>query len=362
MEIRRMLAGANHYYQGCEILRRVGAEAKEQGWETVCVVGGANALKAAWTPVREGLQAHGVGYVLRQFGGFCTAGEIDDLARCAAEYRCDAIIGVGGGKALDLSKAAAALLKRPVLTVPTSAATCAAFAPLSIVYNEQGQQAESRFHSTEVAAVFVDLTVIARAPARLMAAGMADALAKSCEYSSAFPELRYGDIDTAKYCGYRLAQAGDEVLLSCGAQAYDDVLAQRVTPALEDAVFASIANIGVVSGMCGYTNKPGGRFAIAHGFNEIIRGRWEKDPRRWLHGELVAVGILAQMHVNNRPDRDIQQVRQFYRSIHVPASLTDLGMALSPEDFARFQREIADNTSMGRDFVPRIYEAVASVR
>ena len=131
---------------------------------------------------------------------------------------------------------------------------------------------------------------------------------------------------------------------------------------MEDAVFATIAVIGVVSGMCGYTNKPGGRFAIAHGFNEVIRGRWEKDPRRFLHGELVAVGILAQLYLNGMEESYIASVREFYRSIHVPTTLTELGLCLDDVQLTRFQDEIIGNSSIGSTHGDEIRRAIQQVR
>ena len=301
MEIRRMLAGANHYYQGTDILEKVGEEAAKNQWKRVLVLGGNRALQAAWLQVESGLTRFNITYTLNSYSGFNTAEDISSFVQLYEKESCDGIIGIGGGKIMDLAKAIAALAGAPVFTVPTSAATCAAYAPLSVIYNESGRQEGIRFHNDEVDGVFVDLRVIANAPARLLAAGMADAMAKTCEYSSTHAALRYGEIDTAKYCGYCLAKSADEILLNCGVKAYQAVEKKKITDELEDAVFASIAVIGVVSGLGGYTNKPGGRFAIAHGFNEVIRGRWETDPRKFLHGELVAVGIIAQLYVNGIP-------------------------------------------------------------
>lgn len=362
MEIRRMLAGANHYYQGTDILDKVGEEAQEKGWTRALVLGGRKALSAAWPTVENGLRQRNIQALVQVYEGFNTAEDIDAYAALCAKENCSGIIGIGGGKIMDLAKAAAVIAGRPVFTVPTSAATCAAYAPLSVVYTSAGQQAGIRFHDREVDAVFVDLRIIANAPVRLLAAGMADAMAKTCEYSSTHKQLHYGDIDTAKYCGYCLSRSADEILLQCGAQAYQDVLENKVSPALEDAVFASIAVIGVVSGMCGYTNKPGGRFAIAHGFNEIIRGRWEKDPRKFLHGELVAVGILAQLYVNGLDEGYIAQVREFFRAIHVPCTLTDLGIVLDDRELEIFSGEIIGNSSIGATHGEQIRAAIRRVR
>lgn len=362
MEIRRMLAGANRYYQGTGILGKVGEEACRLHWKKVLLIGGKRALEAAGRIVEESLKNYHISYVLRCYGGFNTAEDIASFAVFHEQEGCDGIIGIGGGKIMDLVKAVAALRSVGVFTVPTSAATCAAYAPLSVVYGEDGRQEGIRFHDDEVNAVFVDLNIIAHAPARFLAAGMADAMAKTCEYSSTHSELHYGDIDTAKYCGYCLAQSADEVLLSSGIQAYKDVLENRVTQELEDAVFATIAVIGVVSGMCGYTNKPGGRFAIAHGFNEVIRGRWEKDPRKFLHGELVAVGILAQMYMNGIQEGKIDAVRSFYRAIHVPVTLRELGLILDDVQLKRFQDEIIENCSIGAAYSSKIRFAIEHVR
>ena len=362
MEIRRMLSGANRYFQGRDILQKVGDEAKRLRWQKVLLIGGQTALSVAGCAVAESLQANQISYVLRSYGGHNTAEDIASFAVCYSQEHCDGIIGIGGGKIMDLVKAVAAQCCTGVITVPTSAATCAAFAPLSVVYNEEGRQVGIRFHEEEVDAVFVDLDIIAAAPARLLAAGMADAMAKTCEYSSTHPSLHYGDIDTAKYCGYCLSRSADEILLSCGTQAYLDVTEGKVTQAVEDAVFATIAVIGVVSGMCGYTNKPGGRFAIAHGFNEVIRGRWEKDPRRFLHGELVAVGILAQLYLNGMEESYIASVREFYRSIHVPTTLTELGLCLDDVQLTRFQDEIIGNSSIGSTHGDEIRRAIQQVR
>ena len=136
----------------------------------------------------------------------------------------------------------------------------------------------------------------------------------------------------------------------------------RITQDLEDAVFASIAVIGVVSGICGYTNKPGGRFAIAHGFNEVIRGRWEKDPRKFLHGELVAVGILAQLYVNGVEEEYIESVREFYRAIHIPCSLSDLGIVLDDRELETFSAEIIGNSCIGATHGDQIRAAIRHVR
>ena len=126
MEIRRMLAGANHYYQGTDILDKVGEEAGEKHWKRALVLGGSKALEAAWPAVENGLRKRNVDAFVQGYGGFNTAEDIDTYAALYAQENCSGIIGIGGGKIMDLAKAVGAAAGAPVFTVPTSAATCAA--------------------------------------------------------------------------------------------------------------------------------------------------------------------------------------------------------------------------------------------
>lgn len=356
-----MCSGAGNYFQGPNILPDCGEELKRKGHHNVCIIGGETALSAALPGLSAGLSRSGIGYSVHSFSGFCTAEEIDAYAALVCQDGSDCVIGVGGGKVMDLVKAAAALLGCAVYTVPTSAATCAAYAALSVVYDREGCQDHTRYHSDEVSGVFVDTQILARAPARLLAAGMADAMAKSCEYSSMRQQLNYGDADISKYLGYSMAKAADEILLTCGPQAYRDNCCGAVSQSLEDTVYICIAATGIISNMGGFSGRTGSRFAIAHGFNEVLRGRYV-GTKAWLHGEIVGVGILAQLHANNMPQAYQQRVRDFYRAIGVPVSLSGLGIDLDDLGFARLQEELVRHSGVSEDNAPRVRDAVAFVR
>lgn len=361
LDKKKMCSGAGNYFQGSGVLRDCGDEIRRKGYRKACILGGEKALDAALPALSDSLRGDGVEFNVHSFSGFCTTEEIDAFTEQSRKEGADCIIGVGGGKAMDLAKAVAALRECAVFTVPTSAATCAAYAALSIVYNQEGCQDHTRYHTDEVNGVFVDMNILAKAPARLLAAGMADAMAKSCEYSSMRSALHYGDVDISKYLGYSMARSADEVLLTCGQQAYQDNCRGIVSQSLEDAVYVCIASTGIISNMGGFCGRTGSRFAIAHGFNEVLRGRYV-NTKDWLHGEIVAVGILAQLHANGMPLAYQERVRAFYRAIGVPVTLEEMGIRLDDAGFAKLQEELVQHSHVSEENAPRVRDAVAFVR
>ena len=114
MEIRRMLAGANHYYQGVDILEKVGEEASKNHWKRVLVLGGNTALQAAWPKVERGLTRFKISYTVHCYSGFNTAADISSFAQIFEQEGCNGIVGIGGGKIMDLAKAVAALVSASV--------------------------------------------------------------------------------------------------------------------------------------------------------------------------------------------------------------------------------------------------------
>ncbi|GAI18570.1 unnamed protein product, partial [marine sediment metagenome] len=60
-----------------------------------------------------------------EFQGECSTKEIERITKLLKKKRIDVVIGCGGGKAIDVAKVAAYNTGLPVITFPTSAATCA---------------------------------------------------------------------------------------------------------------------------------------------------------------------------------------------------------------------------------------------
>src|SRR5690606_25096017 len=105
----------------------------------VLLIHGQQSLDAAspFLPNFDHIQVH-----YEKYHGECSKSEIERMAQIAIDQRCEVIIGLGGGKIMDLAKAAAAKNHMRVVLLPTLASTCAAWTPLSVIYTDNGDYLE----------------------------------------------------------------------------------------------------------------------------------------------------------------------------------------------------------------------------
>ncbi len=87
------------------------------------------------------------------------------------------MLGIGGGKTLDTAKALAHFMNVPVAIAPTIASTDAPCSALSVIYTDEGEFDSYLMLPRNPNMVIVDTQIVAGAPARLLAAGIGDALA-----------------------------------------------------------------------------------------------------------------------------------------------------------------------------------------
>jgi glycerol dehydrogenase len=156
------------------------------------------------------------------------------------------IIAAGGGKALDAGRAAAPDLGLPVVNCPTIASSDAPCSALSVIYTEEGAFQQYRIYGRNPDLVLVDTEVIARSPARLLVAGMGDALATVFEARTCVEghvkNMRGG---ASTRSALALAELCYRTLLEDGAEGRRCVERQVVTPALEHSVIEASGTIQV---------------------------------------------------------------------------------------------------------------------
>lgn len=320
----RAFGSVQRYIQGPDELKNVFEYGKAYGKNFHFVVD-----EGVFKLVRDKVEAiedkQGCAYSFTAFSGECCRENVELLAAAVRKSGCDVVVGAGGGKVLDLAKLVGDEVDIARIIVPTSASSDAPAADWAAVYDANGVHLGGvpTVRSTEL--VLVDSAIIANAPARLFAAGIADALATWYEAEANEKALTKNNIGKG-YARCRAAMAVSkeclDVLLNEGNAAYRAVKAKLLTPAVENVIEANI----LLSGM-GFMNAGiAGAHGLHSGFSVI------KTEKEYLHGEKVAFGLLCQMVMENTPDVEIQKMMEYLDSVELPVTLGQIGIEPSEEN------------------------------
>jgi len=253
---------------------------------------------------------------IASYGADCCDASLAVLERQARDARADFIIGMGGGKALDAAKLVAHRCGLPIATIPTSAATCAAWTALSNVYSDRGAFLYDVGLDRCPDLLLLDYDLIATAPPHTLISGIGDALAKWYEASvssgSSDKAIVVSAVQQARVLRDLLFQKSAAAIADPGGEAWREV------------VDASVLLAGAIGGLGGAQCRTVAAHAVHNGLTHI-------DPdRRTIHGEKVAYGILVQLRLEELCQGSQlaatarQQLLAFYRDLNLPCSLDDL--------------------------------------
>ena len=308
------------YIQGPEALSRLGEHIGPLGrWPLVLLDRG----------LYEGLEkrvldacGHDRMALLVRHGGECSLSEMARIIRAAGERTNDVIVGIGGGKVLDTAKAVAHKLDLPVVVVPTIASSDAPCSALAVIYGDDGTVSHNLFLPRNPDLVLVDTALIARAPSRFLTAGIGDALATyyeadACRRSGAGNCMALRGVDLA----YAIASRCRDEILNFGGQALVENDAGTAGAALERVIEANI----LLSGIGFESGGVASAHAIHNGLCEL------HDVHDYLHGEKVAIGVLAGLLLSGET-AEFDRIRRFCQSVRLPTRLSDIGITDASEE------------------------------
>ena len=313
--VRQLPIAPTRVINGVGALDDLGARVRAHG-ETALVLTGRRGFATCRAAVAGSLERAGVTWQQADLVHDCCEEDLAELIERLRDARV--LVGIGGGKVMDAAKLLGHRRGIPVITVPTAAATCAAWTALSNVYTPDGQWRYGVALPTGPAEVLVDYALLARAPSRLLASGIADTLAKWIESSASVDPA---SADAMTLAALQMARFLYDRLMQIGAAAVAQAASGTLGPELTQAIDLNVQLAGTVGGLGGARCRSVAAHAVCNGLTQV-----ETRRASW-HGEKVGFGILVQLILQGRPLSEIQELLAFYRAIGLPVTLSQLGVA-----------------------------------
>ncbi len=320
--------------RGFHAIEQVGGQIARLGTRPL-MVGGERSLNVVKSRLKSVFKSHSLTAAKASYGKDCSETTLANLQKAVADHQADLIIGVGGGKALDTAKLLAYQCKLPIVTIPTSAATCAAWTALSNIYSEQ----HAFLYDVGLARcpdlLVLDYDLVATAPERTLIAGIGDAIAKWYEAS-----ISSGHSDkTLLIAAVQQARVLRDILFQKSEAALKNPLGSE----WQEVVDASVLMAGVIGGIGGAQCRTVAAHAVHNGLTHLL------ESHHALHGEKVAFGILVQLRLeemvqgNQLAASSRQQLLKFYEQIGLPKTLAELGLGEVSIAQLQYAAEVACN-------------------
>jgi glycerol-1-phosphate dehydrogenase [NAD(P)+] len=273
----------------------------------VLVAVGPSQGERIWSTVQPSMPDAGVFAV--EDASLASAGRLQEAL---SERGYDAVVGIGGGRTLDVAKYAATRAGVPMVAVATNLAHDGICSPVASLLHRHGK---GSYGVSMPLAVLVDLDYVRSAPARLVRAGIGDVLSN------------LSAIEDWLLAQRELGEPVDGLAVAVAQNAAEAVLGRRDTID-SDAFLVTLAQSLVLSGMAmavAGSSRPcsGACHEFLHAVDQLFPGVSD-------HGELAGVGALFATSLRG-DDEMFDALAGCLRRHGLPTSPTDLG--LDPDQF-----------------------------
>ncbi|HEY4699805.1 MAG TPA: NAD(P)-dependent glycerol-1-phosphate dehydrogenase [Nitrososphaerales archaeon] len=292
---------------GDYVLEELGSFLQVLGCHTsVHIISGSNVLRKVKGQVEESLRKSNVQVKWSQIHN-ADIGTVQRISKVISKT-VNMIIGIGGGKSVDVAKLVAYNVNIPFISIPTCASHDGISSPFASI---QGSEKPYSFAARAPLGIIADLNVISDAPPRLIASGCGDLVGKI----TAVRDWEIANEDTKEYFGKyaaSLARLSADLVISDA-----DNIGLRGKDSVRDVVEALIS-AGVAAGIAG-SSRPcsGSEHLFAHSLSIL-------SSNKGLHGEKVGLGtILIAKLQGEKWDKIVRSLE----IIRAPTKAVDIGIS-----------------------------------
>jgi len=269
----------------------------------VSLVSGDKVRKITDKKISSSLTDSGIKYVWHR----STSNEMQAANKTLLEIKkdkSDLIIGIGGGRSVDIAKMIAFNLKKSFVSIPTSASHDGIASPFVSIRGDKPYS----IIATAPLGVFVDIAILKKAPRRLLASGCGDLMAKV----TAVRDWELARDNVGEYFGTYAAN-----LASMSAKiVIDNSKDFRKNPDVRMIVEALISS-GVAACIAG-SSRPcsGAEHLFSHAVDHL-------KPGVGLHGEKCGIGaiLIAKMQ-----GQDWKKIIQMLKNVGAPTTAKEIGL------------------------------------
>ena len=263
----------------------------------------------------------------------------------------DVIIGFGGGKSIDIAKLISYRNGLPFISIPTSPSHDGI---ASLFASIRGDKKAFSLRANPPLLVLVDLDIIVNAPARLIASGVGDALAKF----TAVADWKLAHEEVGEYYG----EYSSNLALMSAKLVMDkiDGISQRDEYSIRTLMEALIST-GVAAGIAG-SSRPcsGSEHMFSHALDIYVKNR------NAYHGEQVGVGTIMMSYLHGQNWEEIKDAIERvggptnYRKLKI--SREDVILALRMAKKVRPERyTILNKYKISRAFAEKLAHATGVI-
>lgn len=303
-----------HYMQlprtiliGSNILDKLADICKEFGFTTTALIlSGPETYKVVGKRVVDVLEDYGL-RVEKLIVYESKLKYVNDAREVAHKLKPQVIIGVGGGKVIDVGKYSAFLENKPFISVPTAASHDGISSPRASIKDFP------RPGSVEVKsplAIVADIDVISQAPIRLTASGCGDIVAKY----TAVRDWRLAHKIKGEYYG---EYTGSLALMSAYSIINNAEVIRSDAKAGSRIVLEALIGCGVAMGIAG-SSRPcsGSEHLFSHALDLLA-------PKPAFHGEQCGVGTIMMSYLHKL---NWKLIRETLKKVGAPTSAKELGI------------------------------------